>query len=62
MKRLRCAECGAGYESGLTRCPLCGADTGRGKAKPKLEPTADVDRYQSDLRRLRKQLRKLRNA
>lgn len=57
----RCSECGAELRLGPARCPLCGAEPGikpgSGSAGTKAE---DVDHYHSDLRRLREQLKKLR--
>ena len=56
----RCAECGVQLKAETERCPLCGCDAA-GKQTGDSAPT-DIDRYQADLRRLREQLRKLRDG
>ncbi len=56
----RCSECGAELRLGPARCPLCGAEP---KAKPQPQGPAkveNVDHYQSDVRKLRDQLKRLR--
>ena len=55
----RCSECGAELRLGPARCPLCGSDPSatRNWAPKKAD---DVDHYQADLRKLRAQLKELR--
>ena len=56
----RCSECGAELRLGPARCPLCGAEP-RAKGEPARGSTVEnVDHYQSDVRKLREQLKKLR--
>jgi hypothetical protein len=40
-------------------CPLCGAEAG---ARPGERPAGGVQSYQADVRKLREQLRKLRDG
>jgi predicted amidophosphoribosyltransferase len=54
----RCSECGAELRQGLATCPLCGAD---GNAPDPWAPPVEVDSYQSNVRQLREQLKKLRD-
>ena len=55
----RCSECGAELSLGPARCPLSGSDpTGTRDWAPK--KADEVDDYQADLRKLRAQLKKLR--
>jgi predicted amidophosphoribosyltransferase len=56
-----CGECGAGLERRATSCPLCGGSkpAAAGESEP---PPPDIDSYQSDVRRLREQLRRLREG
>lgn len=64
-----CTECGAELRLRSAPCPLCGTDpeappkraTWAAPAK-KPKPVADVDDYQSDLRKLREELKRLREA
>jgi predicted amidophosphoribosyltransferase len=63
----RCSECGAQLRLRSTLCPLCGAEEAAAKRPAKDEPGPDamvvtVDDYQSDIRRLRDELRRLRDA
>ena len=64
MKPKRCAECGAELELRSAACPLCGSDPEAkpdwGKADAERADPPDVDRYHSDLRRLRAELKRLR--
>ena len=60
-KRRVCSGCGAELQVGSTACPLCGT-AASAKAEwgspPKVEK--DVTGYQSDFRKLRDELKKLR--
>jgi predicted amidophosphoribosyltransferase len=60
----KCAGCGAELGLGSDTCPLCGTEA-RARREPKAPPANTdavvVDDYQSDLRRLREQLRRLRD-
>jgi hypothetical protein len=60
MKSLLCSGCGAELEPGSDSCPLCGAEP-RSKRAPRTSEPASVEDYQSDVRKLREQLRKLRD-
>lgn len=54
-----CSVCGAELRLRPHRCPLCGAEVGGDN--PCDKPTAtSVENYQEGLRKLRKQLKKLR--
>lgn len=58
----RCAECGAELRQGVSNCPLCGADSDApGPPDPWKAPMVEVDTYQSNVRHLREQLKKLRD-
>ena len=62
-KAKRCAECGAELRLRSAPCPLCGTDPEQAEeAKIKHEPLADVANYQKDLRKLREELKRLREA
>lgn len=55
-----CSACGAELRLRPHRCPLCGA--GVGSDNPSEKPsTTSVESYQEGLRKLRKQLKKLRD-
>ncbi len=53
----RCGECGAELRHGPARCPLCGAEASAAKAASS-EPA--IEDYQTNVRDLREQLRRLR--
>jgi uncharacterized Zn finger protein (UPF0148 family) len=57
MKAKHCSECGAELRLRPTRCPLCGAGAGA-----EVEAKTDPETYQSNVRLLRDELRKLREA
>jgi predicted RNA-binding Zn-ribbon protein involved in translation (DUF1610 family) len=57
MHSQRCTECGAELRLETARCPLCGTDPAE-RQDARAEP--DVESYQSSVRRLREQLRQLR--
>ncbi|HEX3325903.1 MAG TPA: hypothetical protein VHV50_02800 [Actinomycetota bacterium] len=58
----RCGECGAQLRQGVANCPLCGADSdAAGAADRWAAPVVEVDSYQSNVRNLREQLKKLRD-
>ena len=59
MAPKRCSECGAELDLGPARCPLCGAEPPGATTATKSE--ASVDTYQSDVRKLRAQLKRLRS-
>ena len=67
MGAKRCSECGAQLRLRSTLCPLCGAEEAGTKKRGKDEPGPDamvvtVDDYQADIRKLREELRRLRDA
>jgi predicted amidophosphoribosyltransferase len=53
-----CSECGAELRLRPASCPLCGADT---SDKSWAVPVENADEYQTNVRELHEQLRKLRN-
>ena len=55
----RCMGCGAETPSRSTPCKLCGCK--RFASGSAAGPSVSVDLYQNDVRRLRAQLRRLRN-
>jgi predicted amidophosphoribosyltransferase len=57
----RCSECGAELRQGLATCPLCGADRDAPAPNGSWTPPFEVDSYQSNVRQLREQLKKLRD-
>jgi RNA polymerase subunit RPABC4/transcription elongation factor Spt4 len=58
----RCGECGAQLREGVATCPLCGANRDTpGAADSWAAPVVEVDSYQSNVRDLREQLKKLRD-
>ena len=62
MAAKKCAECGAELELGSAPCPLCGTEATSKTSERKPKPVADVATYQSDLRKLREELKQLREA
>lgn len=62
MAAKRCAECGAELELRSAPCPLCGTEMSSKTSEKKPKPVADVATYQSDLRKLREELKRLREA
>ena len=63
VKAQRCSECGAELRLSSASCPLCGTEPGAEK-RPTHAPVKPIDKdsYQSDLRALREQLRRLRDG
>jgi hypothetical protein len=57
-----CGECGAGLEARATLCPLCGSSAPVAEAVIETQEPSDIDGYQSTVRRLREQLRQLREG
>jgi predicted amidophosphoribosyltransferase len=57
---MRCPGCGAELELGPARCPLCGAEATLTSAKRR--EASNVDDYQLKIRRLREQLKRLRDG
>jgi predicted amidophosphoribosyltransferase len=58
----RCSECGAELRHGPATCPLCGADeNAAGPEDTWAAPRVEVNSYQSNVRHLREQLKKLRD-
>ncbi len=69
MSVKECAECGAELRLRSAPCPLCGTDPNAESKKPdwsppraKAQSPREVDSYQSDLRKLREELKRLREA
>jgi hypothetical protein len=58
MASKRCAECGAELRLRSASCPLCGAVVATKQTRP--PQPSEVENYQSGLRELKEQLRKLR--
>ena len=58
MKADRCATCGAELRLRPSRCPLCGADVAE---RPGPRKKATTESYQADVRKLREQLKKIRD-
>jgi rRNA maturation protein Nop10 len=58
MKPEKCSECGAELRLRPASCPLCGADLAEWAA-PRSVP--DEDTYQSNVRQLRDELKRLRD-
>ena len=64
-----CVECGAELQLRSAPCPLCGTDPEAAPKKAswsasanKPKPVTNVDGYHSDLRKLREELKRLREA
>jgi hypothetical protein len=65
MSDKRCKDCGAQLRLRSTSCPLCGGtdEPDAPKASAKTETSVvSVDDYQSDIRKLREELRRLRDV
>ena len=60
-KHKLCSECGAELEPGPALCPLCGTPARAEKDWSDKPPTGGVDDYHSDLRKLKAQLKRLRD-
>jgi predicted amidophosphoribosyltransferase len=60
---MRCNGCGAELEVGPECCPLCGAEPRivARKPRPRERAPVAVDDYQASVRKLRAQLRRLRD-
>ena len=58
----RCGECGCELKLDSDICPLCGAAPTAKRSRPRPVPEPDIDRYQSDVRKLREELKRLRDA
>jgi predicted amidophosphoribosyltransferase len=57
----RCNECGAELRQGAGGCPLCGASEDAPVTPDSWAPVVEVDSYQTNVRQLREQLKKLRD-
>jgi predicted amidophosphoribosyltransferase len=62
MKDTRCRGCGAELQPGPDCCPLCGSPAPRPKPRKSRRGAPSVEDYQSDVRDLREQLKKLRDG
>ena len=69
MGAKQCAECGADLRVRSAPCPLCGTDPSAERSRPdwsqppkETKSPREVDSYQSDLRKLREELKRLREA
>ena len=68
MAAKKCAECGAELRLRSAPCPLCGSDPTAEPAQPdwsarkEADSPREIDSYQSDLRKLREELKRLREA
>ncbi len=60
MKRQVCSECGAMLLHRSASCPLCGREL-PAAAPAAAESETDREAYRSDVRRLREELRRLRD-
>jgi predicted amidophosphoribosyltransferase len=58
---MRCSGCGAELEVGPDQCPLCGAEPRIAARKVRPRERVTVDDYQASIRKLRAQLRRLRD-
>ena len=58
---MRCRGCGADLVLGADRCPLCGAEAGTTESRKPKRERLTVEDYQSDVRSLREQLKRLRD-
>lgn len=62
MKRqTSCSGCGVVLKDRPTSCPLCGAELTPREVAPPRPQDLEAEDYQNDVRRLREELRKLRD-